>query len=108
MSEKQNVNPVLFDRLVRVGVPALALLLGVQVLRAMFPLFLFVLRDRVGWTAIQLGELGFVLFLTAFLAGPLSRWLGMRVMLWLTAGGLGLLRLLMQLWTGTQWLTCIW
>ena len=100
MSEKQNVNPVLFDRLVRVGVPALALLLGVQVLRAMFPLFLFVLRDRVGWTAIQLGELGFVLFLTAFLAGPLSRWLGMRVMLWLTAGGLGLLRLLMQLWTG--------
>lgn len=85
---------------VELGLPALTLLLGMQTLRALLPLLVFVLRDRIGWSAIQLGELAFAIFLTGFLPAVLRRLMGLRRLLILTAGGLGLLRLAMQLWSG--------
>jgi endonuclease/exonuclease/phosphatase family metal-dependent hydrolase len=71
-----------------------------QTLRTLFPLLVYVLRDRIGWSAVQLGELAFALFLTSFLAAWLRRLLGPERLLAVTAAGLGLLRLAFQLWPG--------
>lgn len=81
-------------------VPALSVMFGMQALRTLLPLLVYVLRDRVGWTAVQLGLLALVVFATAFLAAPLWRFMGVRGSLLATAGGVGLLRLAMQLWRG--------
>ncbi len=85
---------------VALGLPALTALLGMQMLRPLLPLLVFVLRDRIGWSAIQLGELALAIFLTGFLAAILRRLLGPGRLQALTAGGVSLLRLAIQLWTG--------
>lgn len=85
---------------VTVGLPALTILFGMQTLRTLFPLLVYVLRDRIGWSAVQLGELAFAIFLTSFLAAWLRRLLGPEPLLAITAAGLGLLRLAFQLWPG--------
>ncbi|HEX6384592.1 MAG TPA: endonuclease/exonuclease/phosphatase family protein, partial [Anaerolineae bacterium] len=77
---------------------ALTVLFGVQMLRMMLPLFVYVLRDGIGWSAVQVGSLALAVFLTAFLAAFLWRGLGPRRSLIATAGGLGLFRLALQLW----------
>ncbi|MFQ5596134.1 MAG: endonuclease/exonuclease/phosphatase family protein [Anaerolineae bacterium] len=84
---------------VALGLPAITILIGMQTLRVLLPSLVFVLRDRIGWNAIQLGELAFAIFLTGFLTALLRRLLGPGRLLALTAGGLGLLRLAIQLWT---------
>jgi len=86
-------------------VPALSVMFGMQVLRTLLPLMVYVLRDRVGWTAVQLGLLALVVFATGFLAAPLWRIAGVRGSLLATAGGLGMLRLAMQLWRGDPLIT---
>lgn len=73
---------------------------GVQLLRAFLPMLIFVLRDRFGWSAIELGLLALLLFLTSALAPLLNRWLGAGRMLATTAVTLTLTRLLIQWWTG--------
>lgn len=85
---------------VLLGLPALTVVLGMESVRVLVSLAFWVLRDRSQWTAQEVGLLGFLVFVTAFLAGPLWRLLGPRVMLVITVGGLGLLRLVMQAWTG--------
>jgi endonuclease/exonuclease/phosphatase family metal-dependent hydrolase len=67
-------------------------------LRTLLPLFVYVLRDGIGWSAVQVGVLALAVFLTAFLAAPLWRGLGPRRSLLLTAGGVGLMRLALQTW----------
>jgi endonuclease/exonuclease/phosphatase family metal-dependent hydrolase len=86
-------------------VPALSVMFGMQVLRTLLPLLVYGLRDRVGWTAAQLGLLALAVFATAFLAAPLWRVMGIRGSLPATAGGLGLLRLVMQIWRGDPLIT---
>ena len=56
----------------------------------------WLLGDRFGLDAIQLGFVALVIFLAAFLAGTLQRLLGSYRSIIVTAGGLGLLRLLTQ------------
>ncbi|NJN82938.1 MAG: hypothetical protein HC802_12105, partial [Caldilineaceae bacterium] len=80
------------------ALPALVMLLGMQSVRALFPLLVFVLRDRLEWSAVGVGLLAFLLFLTTFLAAPLHRRLGVRRFLSFTIYGLALMRVLMQLW----------
>jgi endonuclease/exonuclease/phosphatase family metal-dependent hydrolase len=75
-------------------------LLGLQTVRVLFALALYVLRDRLGWSAIQIGVLMLAFFALTFLAGLLRRWLGTRPLLAVTAVALSLFRLAMQLWTG--------
>jgi endonuclease/exonuclease/phosphatase family metal-dependent hydrolase len=77
---------------------ALTTLFGMQVFRVLVPSMFWVLNDRMGWGAIQLGGIGFLLLLTAFLSGPLSRLLGNHRLVVVTAGGLGLVRLFIQVW----------
>ncbi len=73
---------------------------GMQALRALLPLLPFLLGDRIGWHPLTLGAVAIVLFLTSFLAPWLRRLLGRRRLLVVAAGGVGLLRLELQLWTG--------
>ena len=85
---------------VAIGLPALTIVLGLQMLRALLPLTVYVLRDRMGWDPYQVGILAFAIFATGFAAGPLSRLLGVSRMVLVTAGGLALLRLAAQTWQG--------
>ena len=82
------------------GLPTLTVVFGMQAVRVLFSLASFLLRDTYHWDAQYIGALGFAIFSTAFLAAPLCRLLGLRLMLIGTAGGLGLLRLAMQAWSG--------
>ncbi len=87
-------------RLTQIGLSALTMLFGMQTLRALLPLLVFVMRDRIGWNAIQVGLLALAIFLTSFLAAGLRRLWGRTSFLRLTIGGLGMLRLAYQLWHG--------
>lgn len=81
-----------------IGLPALTILLGVQLLRALFPLLLYVLGDRMGWTAVGIGALALIVFTASFLAEFLRRTVGARVLLLVTVLGVGITRLALQLW----------
>ncbi len=87
-------------RFTQISLSALTMLFGMQTIRTLLPLLLSVMRDRIGWNAIQIGLLALVIFLTSFLADGLRRWLGRRPFMRLTVGGLGLLRLAYQVWQG--------
>ncbi len=85
---------------VQILLQALTMTLGLQMWRALFPMLVFVLRDRFGWNTVEVGALALVVFLTGTLAGPLRRWLGPGLMVALAAGGTGLFRLGLQVWNG--------
>ncbi len=87
-------------RLVEYGLPALTVMFGMQTFRTLLPLLVYLLRDRMGWTAPLLGVYALALFALSFLAAPLWRLLGVQRTVVVTAGGLGVLRLGMQLWRG--------
>ena len=82
-----------------IGLTALTVLFGVQSLRALMPLAIFVLRDRFGWPSGVVGLAVLGVLAAGFLAAPAWRAAGGRF-LWLSAGGLGLARLALQAWTG--------
>jgi endonuclease/exonuclease/phosphatase family metal-dependent hydrolase len=90
------------DRLswVYVGLTALTIALGMQLVRVMLALEVWVLRDRMHWDVELMGALALAIFATAFLTAPLRRVLGPWMTLIVPAGGLGVLRLAMQVWTG--------
>jgi len=92
--------PLQRQSVVECGLVVLTTLFGMQLLRTLFSLLVNVLRDRLDWSAIQLGLLAFVIFLSAFLAALLRRLLTPRWALLATVGGVGLSRLVLQLWTG--------
>lgn len=77
---------------------AITVTFGMQVLRVLIPGMSWTLGDRMGWGAMQLGIIGGIIFLAAFLAGPLGRLMGNRRLMAVTAAGLGLMRLFMQVW----------
>lgn len=83
---------------VAIGLPAITILLGTQMLRALFPLLLYVLGDRFGYTAVVIGGLALVLFCLSLLANILRQLLSARVFLIITVLGVGLCRLALQLW----------
>ncbi len=83
-----------------IGLTALTVLFGMQCLRALLPMAVFMLRDRFGWHAATVGLAMSFMLAAGFLAAPVSRALGPRRALWIAAGGLALTRLGMQAWTG--------
>jgi len=84
--------------LTELGLLALTALFGIQMLRVLVPGLVWVLGDRIGLGTIQVEAIALLIFLTAFLAEPLRRLLGNRSIIIAAAGGLGLLRLSMQIW----------
>ncbi len=89
-----------FSPIIAWGGVALTALFGMQILRTTFAQLLYLLRDRLGWSAPQLGILAIVIFLSAFLAALVRRLLTPRWALLATGAGVGLVRLLIQVWTG--------
>ena len=85
---------------VDVGLPALTVVFGIQSLRLLLSLASFFLRDVYDWDAQYIGGYGLAIMSTAFLAGLVRRLLGVRLMLVVTAGGLGVLRMAAQVWSG--------
>lgn len=77
---------------------AVTTVLGMQMLRALIPYFVFVLRDRLDWAATTAGLVAILIFLCAFLAGPLNRFLGSMPTFVISAIVLGFTRLALQLW----------
>jgi len=77
-------------------IPALTVLFGLQFLRVFVPGLTWMLGDRFGLGAVQLGAVALIIFSLSFLAGGLRHSLGNRRTIIITAGGMGLLRLLMQ------------
>ncbi|MGB8707801.1 MAG: endonuclease/exonuclease/phosphatase family protein [Dehalococcoidia bacterium] len=75
---------------------AITVLFGMQVLRVLIPGIYWILGSRMGLSAIQLGLIGFAIFVTGFLAGPLSWLTSNRRLIAVTVAGLGLVRLFMQ------------
>ncbi len=88
LTEHQSISEIM--------VPALTLLLGLQTLRVLVPGLTWMLGDRFGLGAIELGAVALVIFSVSFLAGGLRRLLGSHWSILVTAGGLGLVRVLMQ------------
>jgi endonuclease/exonuclease/phosphatase family metal-dependent hydrolase len=85
--------------LIELTLTALTVLFGMQVLRVLVPGMFWTLGSRMGWGAIQLGMIGFAIFVIGgFLAGPLGRLAGNRRLIVITAAGLGIMRLFMQVW----------
>lgn len=86
--------------LTNVVVVALTVLFGMQTFRVLLPSLNWVLGHRMGWGAEELGVVGLVVFLTAFIAVPLFRLMSGYLIIVVTAGGLGLFRFLLQIWWG--------
>ncbi|HIE17536.1 MAG TPA: endonuclease [Dehalococcoidia bacterium] len=82
------------------GITALSVLFGMQLLRVLVPGIFWILGARMDWGAIELGAIGLLIFLTAFLAAPLGRLLGNHRLIIVSGGGLALVRLLIQFWWG--------
>ena len=82
--------------LLELTLPTLTVAFGLQTLRLFLPLVVNHYGVRPGVTTIGMGLYAFAIFLSAFLTAAVRRLLGPKIMLALTAGGLGLLRLAMQ------------
>ncbi len=79
--------------------PMLVIVFGLQMLRILFPSLVWYLKDTRGAGSISLGGYAFATFLVGFLAAGLRRVMGAKGALWLTAGGLAVLRLAEQVIT---------
>ena len=80
--------------------PALAVLFGIEMIRYFVSGMTWILGDRYAISAFQLGGVAVIVFGMAFLAGSLKHILGSRRSLLITAGGLGVMRLLAQIQYG--------
>jgi endonuclease/exonuclease/phosphatase family metal-dependent hydrolase len=79
------------------ALPALTVTFGLQLLRLMVPTVLSVYRDRLGAPLASLALFAFGVFLLGFLAAPVARLLGAGRALALAAGGVAVVRLVLQL-----------
>jgi len=77
--------------------PALVILLGLQMLRSIIPGLAWYLKDTRGASTLDLLPYAFGTFFLGFLAAPLVRLLGGRLAIWITAGGLAVLRIIEQI-----------
>lgn len=74
----------------------LAVVFGLQELRVLFVGFVGYLRDSVGMGSLSLAPVAIGIFALSFLAGILNRFAGTRNALWITIGGLAVLRVAEQ------------
>ena len=85
-----------WETLESVALPALTTLLGLQLLRVLLNGLVFYLRDSLGTPTSSAGIYALLLFLTAFLAAPLSRFVSPRRALVAIGGALAAVRLAEQ------------
>jgi len=75
---------------------SLTVLFGLQLVRVLFPSLVGYLRDSRGVDALDLAPLALGIFSVSFLAGLIRRVAGPRLAMWITAGGVGVVRLVEQ------------
>lgn len=83
--------------LLPLALPAVTVVLGMQVLRVVIPYIVWYYGVQPGITSIGMGIYAFALFLPVFLAGVLRRLLGLRLLIAVTALGVAITRLWGQL-----------
>jgi endonuclease/exonuclease/phosphatase family metal-dependent hydrolase len=83
--------------LAELALPALTVTFGLQLLRLMIPTVMSVYRDRLGAPLVSLALFAFGVFLLGFLAAPVARLLGPGRALTVAAGGVAVVRLVLQL-----------
>ena len=79
---------------------AVTVLFGLSSVRALLPQMSFLLRDRLGWNAFEIGRAGLGLFCVGFTVALLARLLGVEGKLLLCTLTLPLARLAAQIWQG--------
>jgi endonuclease/exonuclease/phosphatase family metal-dependent hydrolase len=84
------------DRLRQWLLPILVVVMGLQLLRLFIGSLAWYLRDTVGVSALSLAPYAFGTFLIALFAPLLWRVAGPRLALWISAGGVALVRLIEQ------------
>jgi endonuclease/exonuclease/phosphatase family metal-dependent hydrolase len=82
-----------------VALPALVITLGMETIRVLFPSLAWYMRDTLGASSISVGAYVFGAALFGFTAAWLRRLTGPRLSLWLTGGGVAVLRLAEQIST---------
>ncbi len=82
---------------VELALPALTVTFGLQLLRLMIPTVISVERDRLGAPLASLGLFAVGASALAFLSPLVARALGPRIALLVSAGGVGIVRLVLQL-----------
>lgn len=98
------------ERLRQWILPVLVVVMGLQMLRLFIGSLTWYLRDTVGLSAVSLAPYAFGTFLIALLAPLLWRVAGPRFALWISAGGLAIVRLIEQVVTDPSldlWLSMI-
>ncbi len=76
----------------------LTTVLGMQLIRSLIPYFTFLLRDRFEISTPLAGLVAILIFLTAFLAGPVNKFLGSVPAFMITTVAIGFTRLALQFW----------
>jgi endonuclease/exonuclease/phosphatase family metal-dependent hydrolase len=92
-SKAQSFN---ISRILDYLLPALVFTFGLQLLRVFIPGLAWYLRDTVGTSTLSLIPYAFGTFFLGFLAALFRRLVGYRSALWITGGGLAVLRLVEQ------------
>ena len=94
---KQDPAARFFYRLRTYALPTLVITLGLQFIRAFIPGLAWYLRDTVAVGTLSLIPYAFGTFALGFLAPLIRRLTGTKAALWITAGGLALLRVAEQI-----------
>ncbi len=94
---KQDPAARFFYRLRTYALPTLVITLGLQFIRAFIPGLAWYLRDTVAVGTLSLIPYAFGTFALGFLAPLIRRLTGTKAVLWITAGGLALLRVAEQI-----------
>ncbi len=92
--ERSQVRSAAFQALI---LPSIVVVLGLQSLRGFIPGLSWYLRDTVGIGTLSLLPYAFGTFILGFLAIFVSKLFNARLTLWISAGGLAVLRLIEQL-----------
>ena len=77
--------------------PVITISMGLQLLRVFIPSLAWYLRDTAGYSSLSLAPFAFGTFLVGFLAPVIWRLIGPRSALWLSAGGVAVLRVAEQI-----------
>lgn len=80
----------------------ITVMFGFQLLRVLLPSLAGYLRDSVGVASLDIAPIAMFIFALSFLAGVIWRFAGARAALWISAGGVAIIRLAEQLSTSAE------
>ncbi|MCH7481200.1 MAG: endonuclease/exonuclease/phosphatase family protein [Chloroflexi bacterium] len=96
---KNESSPTIIQSVQKLGVTMVTVMFGLQMLRVLMPSLAVYLRDTVGVGSLDLAPIAVGIFSLSFLAGILWRYAGPRTALWISAGGVAIVRVLEQIST---------